>query len=161
MDILTLIIAIIGAVTGIVGTVLSVITTIRDISKDKVIIKVVPANVQVFGPAGEPGERIGIEVLNLSGFPVTVSEVGFKMRNPEVRGVLGMPFTSTGDKLPIRLEPRQSVLFYSSTDFDKKGEFAEVLSAYAKTQCGETAYGNSPALKQIVERARNAAANKV
>ncbi len=89
-----------------------------------------------------------IEVINLSTFPVTISEVGFSTRRWINRGsrlVVVAPVIIDAKPWPRRLESRESVSAYFSPD-DVLGQLKPISRAYAQTSCGEVAYGMSPAL---------------
>src|SRR3546814_11069027 len=82
----------------------------------------------------------GIEVVNLSSFPVTVEEVGFTLNaRSATRGerlVVLVPINSDGGPWPRRLQPRTTVTVY----FDARslGRPRRRLSkASAKTACRE------------------------
>ena len=104
-------------------------------------------------PNGEGA--ICIEVVNLSAFAVTVTEVGFAPRF--TRGTLPRRYSVLQPAFldhkpwPRRLEPREAVTAYIDPDSAIDGR-RDYHKAYARTSCGEIVYGRSPALDQIRER---------
>ena len=61
-----------------VGAVLGVINTVHAFNQDRLRL-IVRAKHAYFVPYGVPGAKMGsIEVINLSAFPVFVSEIGFQ-----------------------------------------------------------------------------------
>jgi hypothetical protein len=94
-----------------------------------------PEDVGVFG-------RLGIEVVNLSTFPVTIREVGFMYQGSKFRDPAISP-SSTGTKgsTPYRLDPQELVVFYVDAPAGRQVEYA-----YARTACGRIFRGYSRAL---------------
>lgn len=136
---ITLAVAVLGAVLGIINT-------WQSIDKTRVKLKVIPKGVIPFGGA-DPRLTFCIEVTNLSTFPVTVSDVGVFYHGTKHRGCITQPILIDGGPWPRRLEPRSSVTVYT----EKPDSHAErkIRCAYARTDCGSTGTGNSPALRQI------------
>ena len=85
-----------------------------------------------------------IEVINLSNFPVTLTEVGFTLntRNVErgVRAAIPTPKIFDGGTWPRRLGTREAISAYID-GYTSKDE--NLGKAYAKTACGETRYSKS------------------
>ncbi|MFM0049870.1 hypothetical protein [Caballeronia grimmiae] len=90
--------------------------------------------------------RLGIEVLNLSAFPVTIDELGMTTAG-SARKVFVDSLTADGRNLPVRIEPRDSVKFY--TIMLETTEFAGALDLYADTACGTRSIGTSPAIESV------------
>lgn len=136
---LTLSIAVIGAVLGIINT-------WQAVDKSRLKLKVTPAHAI---PIGDVNPRLTfcVEVVNLSAFPVSICDVGVFYRGTKQRGSVIQPVFSDGGTWPRRLEPRSSITVYSQTPESYPGH--KIKCAYARTQCGYTRTGNSPALKQI------------
>lgn len=145
---ITLAIAVLGAVLG-------VINTLHALDKSRVKLLVRPKNAFALGRAN-PELTFCIEIINLSAFAVTVEDVGFLFRGTEWRGSLIHPIIMDGGKWPRRLEPRSSVTIHCQTPSAKPG--TKIKCAYAKTQCGYTKTGTTPALKEI---ARHGAVTRV
>jgi hypothetical protein len=145
-DVITISIAAIGAVLGIVNT-------WHALDQRRVRLRVVPkiAHMVMGGDFGGP---MGcIEVVNLSAFPISISEIGFTIDgDPRKHRRLAILEPITPDRQPLArtLEPRHAVTGY----FDLSHIVPGIQKAYVRTECDEVAYGASPALKQIREAAR-------
>jgi hypothetical protein len=138
---------------ALVGAVLGVINTWHHLSKDAVRLKILPAHALPVGHGGAGEWTLSIGVINLSAFSVTVDEVGLELVTKE--RLINTPTTTTNHgPLPVRLEPREAltVLCFPALKIDPR--LAAVRAAYARCQCGTVCYGNSPALRQLVQRAR-------
>jgi len=143
ITILTLVIAVVGAVLG-------VINTAHSLNSDRIILKVIPE--WLITPEGR---HIGIEIINLSYITVGIDEVGFSLTRrvkgrSSLRLVLPNPIVTDGGKFPRKLEPRFSITLMSSDQIWKSKEFKEVKFAYVRTSCGLFFKGSSGALKQAV-----------
>jgi len=148
-DTTTLITAIVGAVCGVAGAMLGVINTWHQMRRDKVRLKVVPKHVIPVGIIERAQLNFGLEVINMSEFPVVIEDVGFLLVDGRHGTLATVPGMESNGKLPLRLEPRSSYskLFY----VDQKAiDWSEVRSAYARTQCGTEITGTSGALTQLV-----------
>ncbi|HEX4747897.1 MAG TPA: hypothetical protein VH302_00010 [Bryobacteraceae bacterium] len=133
-----------------IGTILGVFNFIQGVRQRRVRLRVRPKVVSVrqghcFYNSNElvPNSVPCLEVVNLSAFPVTISEVGFTLSGDKGRATLvpGLP-----RNLPCRLEPRQSVVIHAS---EKMALPRNIKSAYAMTECDETRLGDSPVLKKL------------
>jgi len=142
VQLITLAIAVLGAVLGIINT-------WHGLDNDRVKLKVVPAHAIPFG-AIDSILKFCIGITNLSAFPVTVSDAGVFFKWTTNRGSIVNPVFADGGCLPRRLEPRSSVTVYSQVPKNKDGH--KIKCAYAKTECGVVAKGNSGALKQIANK---------
>jgi hypothetical protein len=156
---ITLTVAIIGAVLGIFNT-------WRQISKDRVRLRVIPKlafqiasratmsaaqltdGVKQRLIAGEV-PRLQIEIINLSAFAVTVSNAGWGIFSDEELTCTSQPYLPAGQTWPSRLEPRQSVTleFQPGVAPDERIE----AIAYATTDCGHTFYGKSPVFTEYMK----------
>jgi hypothetical protein len=137
---------------AVVGAVLGVINTWNGISQRKVRLRVVPKIAFPVSHSGRLDEMGCIEVLNLSTFPLTVTEVGFTIDGDprkKTRAAIVQPLIHDGKPWPRRLEARESVTAY----FNFANLSHKIRKAYVKTDCGEVAYGKSPALQTIRARA--------
>ncbi|RLW62678.1 MAG: hypothetical protein B6D73_18285 [gamma proteobacterium symbiont of Stewartia floridana] len=137
---ITLAIAVLGAVLGVINTWVG-------LSKEKVKLIVTPKHAIPVGGAPEHLEFC-VEVVNLSAFPVTVSEVGVFYRGTDKRSVIPNPITSDGKPFPRRLESRSGVTLYSEKPRPLVNG-KRMKCAFAKTDCGVVVKGNSPAFRQI------------
>jgi len=170
MQVVTLVTAIAGAITGVLGAVLGMINTWHQLNTSRVKLKVVPK--MAFGQnAGWVGDRpnelytrlvqsrtparLCVEVVNLSAFPVTIRDVGFG-RTSAIRHTLINADLSAEKTWPPRLESREAVTVYAPVGEDLNLNIMQKPVAYVKTDCGITRYGSSPILKEYVRRLRSA-----
>jgi hypothetical protein len=142
-------ITVVQAVTlsiAVLGAVLGLINTWQGLDKSRVKLKVRPAHAIPVGNAS-PVLTFCIEVTNLSAFAVTVCDVGVFYHGTDRRGSFVQPVFIDGGRWPRRLEPRSSVTVYGQRPESRPDQ--RIKCAYAKTECGVTKTGTSPALKQI------------
>jgi len=135
---------------AILGAVLGVLNTWMGLSKEKVKLVVTPKHAVPIGGAPEQ-ITFCIEVVNLSAFPVTISEIGISYGGIDKRSVIPIPISMDGGTFPRRLEPRSAVSFFSEqpssiVDGDK------MKYVYAKTDCGVVKKGSSPAFKEMAHK---------
>lgn len=165
---ITLLTAILGAVCGSVGAVLGIINTWNQISRNQVRLVVIPkiafmlnANNTITTDRnnnrtshllgqGVPF-RLCIEIINLSAFAVTISDVGFGKKG-KLRHILFQPELSPGKTWPPRLESRESVVVYSKMGEHLDKKVMNKPLAYAKTDCGVACYGTSPIFKEYIQQ---------
>jgi hypothetical protein len=132
---------------AMLGAILGIIKLWKSINRDKIKLKVIPRHAI---PVGSTDSSIigSIEVINLSLFTITLSEIGLSLKDTEERLQLINPLLSECGKLPMRLEAKASI-----TAFFFRSDIANCISgikcAYACTVSGEKFNGNSPALRQI------------
>lgn len=136
---------------AVLGAALGVINTWVGLSKERVKLVVTPKYAIPIGNAPNQIEFC-IEVVNLSAFPVTVSEVGLFYRGTKKRSVIPNPIAFDDGPFPRRLEPRSAVSLYSVRP-SMIVEGRKIKCAYASTDCGVIRKGNSPALKQMANEA--------
>lgn len=135
LESVTLAIALLGACLG-------VLNTWHEISRDKPKMRVVPMNV-----VWDEQLYFGIEVTNLSAFPLTVTEIGFQRSGTKTRASVPLPYVLDRERpLPRRLDARESLTFYMQRQPPKSGLYK---CAYVKTACGLTFTGKSGALNQL------------
>ena len=141
------------AVVAVVSLVINYLQFQRSRDRDRIRLKVVP--VQIFGTGGLRGyDSVGIQVTNLSSFPVVVSEVGFELRDSDSRWALLDPKPMSNVKYPCELASRRSATFNFPHNAHRNPKMATVTRAYARTECGNTVTGISGALKSLVAQAR-------
>lgn len=133
---------------ALVGAVLGIINTWHGLDKARVKLKVRPAHAIPVG-AADPAINLCIQVTNLSAFAVTVHDVGVFHRRTTARSSFVMPVLADGGSWPRRLEPRSSVTVYGQCPDSPPGR--RIRCAYARTECGVTKTGTSPALKQMAK----------
>lgn len=132
---------------AVLGAVLGIINTWVGLSKEGVKLVVTPKHAIPVGGASEHLEFC-VEVVNLSAFPVTVSEVGIFYRGTDKRSVIPNPVTSDGGPFPRRLEPRSAVTLYSERPRSVV-DGNKMKCVFAKTDCGTVRKGTSPAFRQM------------
>jgi hypothetical protein len=141
---LTLSLAVLGAVLGIINT-------WHGLDKSRLKLKITPKHAIPVGGA-DPRIKFCVEVTNLSAFAVTIEDVGILYSGTKNRGSITVtPLIIDGGSWPRRLEARSSVTVYSEQPTSEPGH--KITKAYAKTQCGYTRTGRTPALKQIAREA--------
>ncbi len=135
---------------ALLGAALGILNFWRSYDKDRIKLRVIPQSyIHENGFAG-----LCVEVVNLSYIAVTLRQLGFKINHadkfiqPIDSGFMG------GVKLPHRLEPRASCTIYFPPGAEDAELFRYVTAAYAKTACGRTFTGTSPALGGYVKKAR-------
>ena len=129
-----------------VGAVLGIINLWRAIDQNRVKLKVVPAHAIPYGGAPQ-NIRFCVQVTNLSQFAVTIDDAGVFFHGTNRRGSIVTPVFADNGPWPRRLEPRSSLSIYSELPRSSTGH--KIKCAYARTQCGRTKTGTSPALKEI------------
>ncbi|WP_250865595.1 hypothetical protein [Caballeronia sp. INSB1] len=152
--------------TALTGAVLGVFNLWRQLSTERIKIRVSPSLVIERSPNGvlssitvavdpvNPPQSVSlsIEVLNLSAFPVTIDEVGMTTAGEGRVSFFGA-VTKEHTTLPIRVESRDSVTLYTKSYTTT--EFAKALHVFAETACGTRAFGESPAMKSLRSVASN------
>lgn len=144
IEAVTLSIAVLGAVLGLINTWLG-------LDKSRVKLRVRPMHAIPVGSA-DPRLTVCIEVTNLSVFAVTIDDVGFLLSGTKSRAAYTQPVLIDGGRWPRRLEPRSSVTVYGQPPEPSSG--ARIKCAYARTECGVTQTGVTPAMKQIAANVR-------
>ncbi len=158
VDVVTFGIALVGAILGIIAT-------WHQWSQSRVKLRIVPKRSYSMGGSQiVSGETLNpqmqqlekqclawwsIEVVNLSTFPLTISEVGFGTRKRH-RQVVMKPMITNDQTLPYRLEPRTSVLIHAHLQAKFNPELLKNNSAFAVTDCGAVKFGSSPIFRQFV-----------
>ena len=150
---ITLITAIVGATCGLLGAILGIINIWHKMRRDKIRLKIIPIHVIPVRSIASANVDFGIEVVNLSEFAITITDVGFILSNKKKATLSPVDSIDQPQKLPVRLEPRTSYKKYFSKSVIDTGR-AGIKSAYANTECGETLTGTSGALKQIAKEVK-------
>lgn len=140
-DAITLGIAIFGAVLGLVNT-------WHSLRSVRARLKVTPKWAIAPGWSG-----LSVDVVNLSNFPVTITEVGFTLGKSLSRLPRRAPIPSHaimhGPSLPVVLQPHDALDIVFSCDWVGT---LPIHRAYALTATGKFARGNSGALRQFRAR---------
>jgi hypothetical protein len=144
LQIVTLVLAIVGALVGVAGLVLGIVNTWHQLSQRRVRLKLVPAHAIPINL--DERLRFSIAVTNFSAFPVTVNEVGVLYHGTDVRGAM-IPVLLDNGPWPRRLESRSTVSLYGPLPESTRDH--RIRCAYARTDCGHTIKGDSPAMQQI------------
>lgn len=139
VEAITLSIAALGAVLGIINT-------WQSVSQNRLKLRVTPKHAIGFGGANK-NTTFCIEVVNRSGFAVTIAEVGILYKGTDNRFAYVNPILADRGPWPRRLEPRASVTVYGCRPEPISGH--RLKCAYARTDCGERVTGTSGALRQI------------
>jgi hypothetical protein len=130
------------------GAGLGIMNTWNSLNQRRVRLRVTPMHTFSV-PGGQQG--FGIEVINLSAFPVTVIDVGFSIgRRLGKAGRLSViqPILIDGKPWPRRLESRESVSTYPDPR-ELVGHGKKIGKAYARTSCDTVVLRDSGALKQL------------
>jgi hypothetical protein len=139
LDMLTFTLATIGSLLGIANGWWS-------LARDRVRLKVTPVRIYEETDAF----KIGIEIVNLSYFPITVEQVGFHLAGTDLRIQLtnhDMQRSPVG----MRMEPRTRHLCLVMPHVTDHEKFNLTEAAYVKTSCGEEFTGNSKALRNFIK----------
>ena len=132
--------AIVGAVAGLTGTILGIINTLINVRRDRVRLRVRLSQVITVNLGFEGRTTYAIETLNLSEFPVVITDIGLDLTKKEKASLSTVQGLEPKGKLPLRLEPRTSYqkLFLASSVDDLR---SRMMSVYSQTECGVTAKG--------------------
>ena len=148
-DTVTLIAAIAGTAFGLVGMVLGIINSWRAISRDRVKLLIRP----VWILFANESHSLGIEIINRSYLPVTVTQVGFTLRNSD-KIFIFIPMRGTC-QLPQRMEPRTSFTAIAPFGTENEPTMRDVRYAFAKTACECRFFGTNRALRGVIKKARS------
>lgn len=149
-------IAIFGGILGLIGAILGIINFIISIVEKRVNLKVIP-NLAFVDHQGVLHARkfnkeyldrvllakgiptIGIEIINLSKFAVTIDEIGFCNGNPNKGERLSiiLPNNGTHNSLPHKLESRMSFTVYAYNTNILDIPVNSFKYVYATTSCNE------------------------
>jgi hypothetical protein len=142
-------IAIFTIICAVIGAVLGIINTWYAFIQRRVRLRVVPKLASLMSHAGQFGPDMGgIEVINLSTFPVTVSEVGFTINGDPRKNpcaAIIQPIVQDGGPWPRRLDARVSVTVYFQLHLLRQHKIKKI---YAMTDCGNVGFGESQASRE-------------
>ena len=138
-------------VIAILGLTLSLLNTCTLVRSKSVRLRLS----LLLGYANDAEKYLCIEIINLSEFPVTIVNVGFlsPTTKKKKQGLYIKNPDTTKGKLPMKLEPRDSMCVLIDPIRVKSKDFQEVKNIYAVTACGITKKGNRN-LKCLVKKCR-------
>jgi len=125
----TLAIAVLGAVLGILNF-------YRAVVRDRVNIKIRPSLYFMAPPGGESFTGLCVEVVNLGFIPVTISNAYFQMQDDSLFADLQIRTNLGLQKIPIRLDPRESTTFFFNSELNAEMALLEARCVLVKTACG-------------------------
>jgi hypothetical protein len=129
-QIVTVIVAVVGAVTGLSGVAIAYLAYRRETERDRVHARISVMNAIARTPVGLE-DYLAIEVVNLSTFPITLSQIGFASDS-----MTFLPPPSHW-QTPCRLDARSSVaVHYPLSAVTDTKQFAKARIAFVRTQCG-------------------------
>jgi hypothetical protein len=96
-------------------------------------------------------KRWMIEVINLSTFALTIDEVGFGDHSEAGNYAMVDPEISRCKTWPVRLEPHEKAIFYSTDGTLLPERVWSNPHAYAKSDCGSCFYGQSSVLMEVAK----------
>lgn len=135
-------------ILAVVGAVLGVLNTWRTFSMDRVRVRV---RSQYAMRLPEGYEMLSIEVVNLSNFPVTISQIVVALANGK-EGHLPLMFLGIAGQLPTRLESRAGFTAYARPGATEDPAFAQARAIRVRTACGaeiESSTGLATALHNL------------
>ncbi|WP_086382307.1 hypothetical protein [Caballeronia sordidicola] len=146
--------------TALTGAVLGIFNLWRQVSADRVKIRVTPSIVvdqraggifasttYIVDPADPPDMvSLAVEILNLSSFPVTIEEIGMTARGSARMSFIGAE-SADHKSLPIRIESRDAIKLYTTPYLIS--EFAPAVHVFADTVCNNRQIGKSPAIEGL------------
>lgn len=135
---------------AVIGAVLGIINTWYNLDRSRIKLRVTPAKAIPVGSAN-PSIEMAIEIINTSAFPVSIAEAGLNIKGSNQRFCIITPIFPDGGQWPKRLEPRSSLTVYSQLPEMENRHL--IKNAYCKTQCGVVVTGTSPSLKKITNNA--------
>lgn len=151
------------ALAAFIGMVLGIFNFFNERRKERVSLRVVPKTVvqreggfslsstREFNSERNAG-MFGIEVVNLSHFPVVLKQVGFLKSGTDRHMTIVNPIVDDGGRWPRKLGSRESVTVYGNLDeMIKTGALHLVRKACVETSCGHIATGHNQALKELIQ----------
>jgi hypothetical protein len=166
-DDLTLVIAIIGAMTGIFGVLLGLFNFLLSWRRDRVRLKVKPVSLLQFpATGGSPNpdsfyttprhgkipRTWGIEVTN-KGTAIKLKEVGYLLRGTSDKAVIAVQFPGLHVNLPFSLATNDSVTIYGAPIPDANFEyFTNLKCAFASVTTGKRFTGNTKEFRALIRK---------
>ncbi|MGL1138433.1 hypothetical protein ACSIJM_23215 [Vibrio parahaemolyticus] len=138
---------------AVIGMVLGIKNYLNDRKKDRVNLKITPKAVKTKGkgPNGQSlfivsesefdietsANLFAIEIVNLSAFPLVISEVGLMSQATMDKMIIPFPLITGEGKLPHKLTERDSITIYGSLDDIAQSRLIGTLNlAYVKMLAG-------------------------
>jgi hypothetical protein len=164
---------IIVSLAAFVGMCLGIYNFWKERDKEKVKLRVIPISVQkkVVDPLGNiigfitsenefkdnsSQDLFAIGIVNISRFTVIINEIGFLVSGTKQRMSIPIPLLVNQEKLPKKLEPRETVTFYVNLQtILSSPNVKNIYCAFAKTSCDHIETGKTKALKQLIQYVRN------
>ena len=81
---------------------------------------------------------LGVEIVNLSTFAVTITDFGWTLHNSTNRMAVIAPLFFGGESMPMRLESRTSLTGWAAPGAHQHLAFTAIKQVYATTACGVT-----------------------
>jgi hypothetical protein len=135
---------------ALLGAALGVLNYWRSVTRDRICLRV---SARWYTDPERTINGVGIEVVNLGFFPVTVAEIGFlgpgRTRFPEAVGM-------HNSSLPHRLEPRAAFTALLPAGAQNDDAFARIVGAYATTVCGLRFTADGRQVRDCLKTARTA-----
>jgi len=155
---------IVTPIAAITGMFLGIWNLVQTQKRDKVKLKIIPRSASYFASGKNvrlssnefkihpQPDRLVIEVINLSQFPITIDEVGLFAPKRKVQFFKAHnPIIHDGGPWPRRLERNESVHAYINwSDLLDKEDSHLITLAYAMTACDHTQKGDSKALQDLI-----------
>lgn len=135
---------------ALLGSVLGVINTWRTISRDRINLRVRFVHGFTINAPHLPNKLFGVEVTNLSSFPLTINEVGLFVHGSTDRLAFIPNITLDNKPLPRKLESREQAVIYVPAE-NLRREFS-YKSVYATTACGITKKVQQKTLRNLKVR---------
>lgn len=137
-----------------IGAVLGIINTWQSISRSRLKLRVRPLQFHRFSGGHTLSDHadfggLAVEVVNLSEFAVTITDVG--LVTEDKRTIIDM---DASKDLPKRLQSREALTLYYSSDTYRNEACANVVNAFANTACGTKVCGSGKALDHYIKGAR-------
>ena len=131
---------------ALLGAVLGVINTWRTLNRDRVKLRVRFIHGFAINAPHLPDRVFGVEVTNLSAFPLTVAEVGLHIQGSSDRAAFIPHITADNKPLPRKLDSREQVTVYIRQDALRRE--LSYKNVYATTACGVTVRARQKGLPQ-------------
>jgi hypothetical protein len=135
---------------AVTGAVLGIINTWRSLNNDRVRVRLSASH--GFGMGGS--HCIVLTVVNLSTFPVTITQMGFDRNDGPNHMQIPVPMFTRREALPIRLEPRTSCTAFVPLVAMEKAQLAAIDRAYVNTACGRKVTSGRAVCHQVANAAR-------